>query len=173
MSVTEVVLAPGASGTIERLHPHRDGLVERGFGVELLGLPKGTAERALPVYRNAVPDTRRASVAIGGQSFGGRVASMIAAESAPAALVLMSYPLHAPGRHDAWRDRTSHWPEITCPVLLLSGEADPFARLDLLRQAVDRLPDATLHTWPGLGHGLGPVLDDALDRIVAFLRQRT
>ena len=173
MSVTEIVLAPGASGTIERLHPHRDGLVARGLDVELLGLPKGTAERALPVYRDAVPEARRASVAIGGQSFGGLVASMIAAESAPAALVLMSYPLHAPGRHDAWRDRTAHWPEITCPVLLLSGEADPFARLDLLRQAVDRLPDATLHTWSGLGHTLIPVIDDALDRIAAFLRQRT
>ena len=173
MSVTEIVLAPGASATIERIHSHRVGLVARGLDVELLGLPKGTAERALPVYRDAVPEARRASVAIGGQSFGGRVASMIAAESAPAALVLMSYPLHAPGRHDAWRDRTAHWPEITCPVLLLSGEADPFARLDLLRQAVDRLPDATLHTWSGLGHTLIPVLDDALDRIAAFLRQRT
>jgi len=173
MSVTEIVLAPGASGTIERLHPHRDGLMERGLAVELLALPRGTAERALPVYRDAVPEGRRGSVAIGGQSFGGRVASMVAAESAPAALVLMSYPLHAPGRHDAWHDRTAHWPAITCPVLLLSGEADPFARLDLLRQAVDRLPDATVHTWPALGHGLTPVLEDALDRIVAFLRQRT
>jgi predicted alpha/beta-hydrolase family hydrolase len=173
MSVTTVVLAPGASGTIERLHPHRDGLVARGLQVELLALPRGTAERALPIYRDAVPEGRRASVAIGGQSFGGRVASLLAAESAPAALVLMSYPLHAPGRHDAWRERTAHWPELACPVLLLSGEADPFARLDLLRQAVERLPDGTLHTWPALGHGLGPVLDDALDRIVDFLGRRT
>ena len=173
MSVTEIVLAPGASGTIDRLDPHRDGLAARGLEVELLALPRGTAERALPVYREAVPEARRASVAIGGQSFGGRVASLLAAESVPGALLLMSYPLHAPGRHDAWRDRTAHWPEITCPVLLLSGEADPFARIDLLRQAVQRLPDATLHTWPGLGHGLTPVLDDALDRIVDFLRQRT
>jgi predicted alpha/beta-hydrolase family hydrolase len=173
MPVTRIVLAPGASGTIDRLHPHRDGLVARGFDVELVALPKGAAERAVPVYREAVPDAVRRSVAIGGHSFGGRVASLIAAESPPAALVLLSYPLHAPGRQDAWRDRTSRWPEIRCPVLLLGGEADPFARVDLLRTAVEQLPDATLRTWPRLGHGLGPVLDEALDAVVAFLRERT
>jgi predicted alpha/beta-hydrolase family hydrolase len=112
-------------------------------------------------------------VAIGGQSFGGRVASLISAESAPAALILFCYPLHAPGRHEAWRERTAHWATIDCPVLLLSGEADPFARIDLLRGAVDQLPDATLRTWPGVGHGLRPVLDDAMDAVVAFLHART
>jgi predicted alpha/beta-hydrolase family hydrolase len=173
MPVTRIFLAPGASGTIDRLHPHRDGLVARGLDVELVPLPKGAAERAVPVYREAVPDAVRRSVAIGGHSFGGRVASLIAAESPPAALVLLSYPLHAPGRQDAWRDRTSRWPEIRCPVLLLAGEADPFARVDLLRTAVEQLPDATLRTWPRLGHGLGPVLDEALDAVVAFLRERT
>lgn len=173
MPATRIFLAPGASGTIERLHPHRDGLVSRGLDVELVALPKGAAERAVPLYRDAVPTGLRPSVAIGGHSFGGRVASLIAAESPPAALVVLSYPLHAPGRHDAWRDRTSHWPRIRCPVLLLGGEADPFARMDLLRAAVEQLPDATVRTWPRLGHGLGPVLDQALDAVVAFLRERT
>ena len=174
MAAIRIYLAPGASGGIERLHPHRDGLTKRGLEVELVPLPRGTAERAIPVYRDAVPESRRASVAIGGQSFGGRVASLIAAEAAPGALILISYPLHAPGRHEAWRDRTSHWPQIGCPVLLLSGESDPFARIDLLRGAVERLPDATLRTWPDVGHGFrGPVLDEALDAIVAFLEERT
>ena len=173
MPATRIFLAPGASGTIERLHPHRDGLVSRGLDVELVPLPKGAAERAVPVYRAGVPEAIRGSVAIGGHSFGGRVASLIAAESPPAALVLLSYPLHAPGHQDAWRDRTAHWPEIRCPVLLLSGESDPFARLDLLRSAVARLPDATLRTWPRLGHGLGPVLEEALDAVATFLRERT
>jgi dienelactone hydrolase len=173
MTATRMYLAPGASGEILQLRPHRDGLVARGLDVELLSLPKGTAERAMPVYRDAVPDAERGSVAIGGQSFGGRVASMISAETAPAALVLFCYPLHAPGRHEAWRDRTSHWPEIRCPVLLLSGESDPFARIDLLRDAVGQLPDATLRTWPGVGHGLRPVLDEAMDAVVEFLSART
>ena len=77
-------------------------------------------------------------VVVGGQSFGGRVASLAAAEpGAPyAALVLFSYPLHPPGSPEKAEARTSHWPQIRCPVLLLSGESDPFAKIDLLRAAV-------------------------------------
>lgn len=173
MAVSRLFLAPGASGTIERLRPHRDGLARRGVAVTLLPLPKGSAERALPVYRAAVPEETRPALAIGGHSFGGRVASLLAAEQAPAALVLLSYPLHAPGRPDGWPGRTAHWSRIACPVLLLSGASDPFARIDLLRAAVDQFPDATLHTWPRVGHGLGPVLDEALDAVAAFLSART
>jgi predicted alpha/beta-hydrolase family hydrolase len=84
-------------------------------------------------------------------------------------LVLLSYPLHRPGEPD-WDVRSAHWPSIVVPVLLLSGEADPFARLDLLRKAVtERLPHAELVTYPRLGHTLKPVLGDALDRIAAFV----
>ena len=137
-----------------------------------MSLPKGTVERAMPVYRNAIgPDPSR--LVTGGQSFGGRVASLLAAEHAPAALVLFAYPLHAPGRHEAWRERTAHWPRIACPVLLLSGESDPFARIDLLRDAIGQLPKATLATYPGVGHGVGPVLEQALDEVDAFLRANT
>jgi len=57
-------------------------------------------------------------------------------------------------------------------VLLLSGESDPFARIDLLRDAVTTLPDAELVTYPKVGHGLAPVLDDSLDRVAAFLHER-
>ena len=173
MTASRIYLAPGASGNVSQLHPHRDRLVAGGLDVELLALPRGTAERAIPVYRDAVPETERGAVAIGGQSFGGRVASLVAAEAAPAALILFCYPLHAPGRHEAWRDRTAHWSEVDCPVLLLSGESDPFARIDLLREAVGQLPDATLHTWPGVGHGLRPVLDAAMTLVVDFIHART
>jgi len=172
MTATRILLAPGASGNPRQLAPHAAGLRERGYEVDIVSLPKGTAERAMPVYRDAIGDDP-SNLVTGGQSFGGRVASLLAAETPPAALVLFAYPLHAPGRHDAWSDRTSHWPDIACPVLLLSGEADPFARLDLLRTAATRLPDATLHTWPTVGHGLTPVLDEALDRVATFVRERT
>lgn len=143
--------------------------------VELVPLPKGTAERAVPVYRSALDHEDLQRTAIGGHSFGGRVASLVAAEAdpGPSALVLLSYPLHAPGRQEAWDERTRHWPSIRVPALVLSGEADPFARLDLLRDAVTRLPDARLRTWPRLGHGLGPVVDEAVSEITAFLGGRT
>lgn len=172
MSVDRLFLAPGASGNAERLAPYRSGLAERGLAVETVQLPRGRAERAVAAYRAAVADEELASIAIGGHSFGGRVASLLAAESPPAALVLLSYPLHAPGRHAAWMERTVHWPRIACPVLLLAGEADPFSRLDLLRAAVAALPDAELVSWPKLGHTLGPVVDEALERISAFLAER-
>ena len=172
MSATRILLAPGASGDPKQLAPHAAGLRERGYEVEIVSLPKGAAERAMPVYRDAIGDDPSVLVT-GGQSFGGRVASLLAADGPPAGLVLFAYPLHAPGRHEAWDERTAHWPRITSPVLLLSGESDPFARIDLLREAAGRLPNGTLVTYPGVGHGVGPVLDEALDTADAFLRANT
>jgi len=171
MTATRIILAPGASGSVDGLRRHEKGLERRGFDVSLLELPRGTAERAIPIYRAAVDEPRM--TAIGGQSFGGRVASLIAPAVKPAAVICLSYPLHAPGRQDAWDERTSHWPQIACPVLLLSGESDPFARLDLLHRAVKRLPHGRLVTYPGLGHSLGQVLDAALDEVAAFLAAET
>ena len=173
MPATRILLAPGASGTIETLRDHERGLSERGFDVRLVELPKGRAERAVEAYAAALDDEDAAATVIGGHSFGGRVASLLAAERPVAALVLLSYPLHAPGRREAWEERTSHWPRIGCPVLLLSGESDPFADLTLLWRAVDRLPRAELHTYPGVGHGLAAVLDSALGEVATFLERHT
>ncbi len=121
-------------------------------------------------YRAALEEAQvpPAEAVIGGRSFGGRVASLLAADEQPAGLVLLSYPLHLPGRRD-WLSRTQHWPRITCPVLLLSGESDPFARLELLRGAVGQLPRHELVTYPGIGHGLGRVLRDAMKRVAEWV----
>lgn len=163
-----IFLAPGASGSVASMRPHLEGLRRRGIPAEGVSLPKGVAERALPRYRDAAP-AGRGSI-IGGQSFGGRVASLLAAEEPYAGVVLFSYPLHPPGRTERWRDRTAHWARIACPVLLLSGDRDPFARIELLREAVEQLPHHELVVYPGLRHGIGPRLDDALDRVAAFAR---
>ena len=120
------------------------------------------------VYLVAAPAS--VDVAIGGHSYGGRVASLLAAEHSYGALILLSYPLHPPGGVERWDERTAHWPLIDCPVLLLSGDRDPFARIGLLRDAVRRLPSAELIVYPGVGHGIGPVFDDALDRVAAFVK---
>jgi uncharacterized protein len=170
---SRILLAPGATGGIERLEPHEKGLVARGLSVKRVPLPKGKAERALPVYAAALEREDASRTVIGGHSFGGRVASLLAAERPVAALALLSYPLHAPGRQPTWEERTEHWPRITCPVLLLSGESDPFADIALLRTAVNRLPHATLVTYLGVGHGLTPVLERALDAITSFVIENT
>jgi predicted alpha/beta-hydrolase family hydrolase len=163
----EIVLAHGASGNAASMAPYVDGLRDRGMTARAVDLPVGKAERAVGVY-GALVGGYSESV-IGGHSYGGRVASLLAAGQSPRGLILLSYPLHRPGGSD-WRSRTAHWPRIGCPVLLLSGEADPFARIGWLREAVLLLPRHTLHTYPGVGHGLKPVLDDALGRITDFVR---
>jgi predicted alpha/beta-hydrolase family hydrolase len=153
------------------MKPFVDGLRARGIDATAIDLPKRKAEEAIPAFHLVVPSAP--DIAVGGHSYGGRVASLAAAEpDAPyAALVLFSYPLHPPGRPENTEARIAHWPSIRCPVLLLSGEADPFARIELLRTAVPLLANAELHTYPKLGHTLKPVLNDALNRTAAFLER--
>ncbi len=50
-------------------------------------------------------------------------------------------------------------------MLLLSGDRDQFARVELLREAVKALPRAELHVYPGLRHGLTTVAVDVGERI--------
>ena len=163
-------LGHGASGTSASMAPFVDGLRARGVTATAIDLPKRRAEDAVPAFHLVVPSAP--DVVVGGHSYGGRVASLAAAEpDAPyAALVLFSYPLHPPGAPERTDARIAHWPSITCPVLLLSGESDPFARIELLRVAVGLLAQAELVTYPKLGHTLKPVLPDALDRTAAFLK---
>src|SRR6187397_2590880 len=162
-------LGHGASGTSASMKPFVDGLAARGVAAQAIDLPKRKAEDAVPAFHLVVPS--EPDVAVGGHSYGGRVASLAAAEpdSTYAALVLFSYPLHPPGAPERTDARIAHWPSIRCPVLLLSGESDPFAKIDLLRAAVPRLAHAELVTYPRLGHTLKPVLEDALDRAAAFI----
>jgi hypothetical protein len=163
-----VFLGHGASGTAANMAPFVDGLAARGISGRAVDLPKRKAEDAVPAWRAAVPDGPQ--TVAGGHSYGGRVASLAAAGGAGyAGLVLFSYPLHPPGRPERAEARMAHWASIECPVLLLSGEADPFARIELLRIAVGALPQAELVTYPRLGHTLRPVLDDVLDRVAVFV----
>lgn len=171
----EVILAHGASGNAASMAPQVTGLRARGIDARAIDLPVRKAEEATGAYLAASGPLP--GLVIGGHSYGGRVASLLAAEReaagqpGPAGLVLLSYPLHRPGSPDG-EVRSAHWSAIRCPVLLLSGEADPFARIDLLRAAVaEHLPAARLVTWPKLGHGLKPVLDEALDLVAAFVRE--
>ena len=163
-------LGHGASGTAASMTPFVEGLQRRGIVATAIDLPRRRAEDAVPAFHAVVPS--QPGVVVGGHSYGGRVASLAAAEpGAPyAALVSFSYPLHPPGSPERWDARTAHWPSISCPVLLLSGESDPFARIELLREAVPRLGGPhELVTYPRLGHGLKPVLEDVLDRVASFL----
>ena len=76
---------------------------------------------------------------LGGRSFGGRMCSMAVAQGLPAAgLVLLSYPLHPPGRPDTLR--IAHLPDIRVPVLAVSGTTDPFGSPDELTHHLAAIP---------------------------------
>jgi predicted alpha/beta-hydrolase family hydrolase len=151
------------------MRPWVTELAKHGIQGTALNLPKSNNDRAIGVFRAALDE--QPGAAIGGHSYGGRMASLLAAEQPVSALVLLSYPFHRPGHPDELR--TAHWPRIECPVLLLSGDRDPFATIDLLRREVSKLHDAELVIYPGQRHGLLSVRVEAAARIAAFLVSRT
>lgn len=164
----QVFLAHGASGNAASMRPWTDALARLGHVASPVQLPRTRADRAVQAFEQAAPADH--GLVIGGHSFGGRVASLLAAQKSYAGLVLLSYPLHPPGHAERWDERTEHWPTITCPVLLLSGDRDPFARIELLRTAVSRLVAGRLEVFSGQRHGLGPVRGAAVEAIAEFLQ---
>ena len=161
----KVVLGHGASGTAASMKPYVVGFTRRGINAVAVDLPKGKAERAVPVFIKT--SGRGHEVIGGGQSFGGRVASMAAIEADFGGLVLFSYPLHRPGHTEDLR--TAHLPSIRCPTLFLSGDRDPFASIELLKEAAKLVPNSRLEIFKGQGHGLLAVLDQALDVAAEFI----
>jgi hypothetical protein len=126
-----LIVTPGASA--DRDHPTlvaiEAGLPE--IAVERLTLATtsvpsavtkiGAAADELAARLGVAPN----EIALGGRSFGGRSCSVAVAEGLPAAaLVLLSYPLHPPGKPENLR--VDHFPQIAVPSLFVSGDHDPF-----------------------------------------------
>lgn len=92
---------------------------------------------------------------LGGVSYGGRQASMLVATEPllVEGLLLLSYPLHPPGRPAQLR--TVHLPSLRTPTLLVSGTRDAFGSIDELETAIKLIPAlAKLIAIEGAGHGL-------------------
>ena len=98
-------------------------------------------------------------VVLGGRSMGGRICSMAVAEGlAAAALLLISYPLHPPGKPD--RLRVDHFPAITVPCLFVSGTRDPFGTPSELEAHTAAIAGPVSHVWiDGGRHDLDRVDD--------------
>ena len=94
-------------------------------------------------------------VYLGGQSYGGRQASMLLAEDQVAqGLLLLSYPLHPPGKPD--QPRTQHLPQIKVPAIFVHGTRDPFGSLEEIESARKLMPAKTLLIpIESAGHDLG------------------
>jgi uncharacterized protein len=118
----------------------------------------GDAVRDRKGLKNAVAAMKKlysGRMFLGGQSYGGRQASMLLAEEQLAdGLLLLSYPLHAPGRPD--QPRTQHLPQIEVPVMFVHGTRDPFGSIDEIEAARKLIPAKTLLVpVEGAGHDLG------------------
>jgi predicted alpha/beta-hydrolase family hydrolase len=94
-------------------------------------------------------------IVLGGHSYGGRQASMLAADSPDiaAALLLLSYPLHPPAKPEQLR--TAHFSRLRTPAIFVSGDRDPFGTLAELETAIAAIPaPARLIPIAGAGHDL-------------------
>lgn len=93
-------------------------------------------------------------IVLGGRSMGGRICSIAVADGLPAAaLVLICYPLHPPGKPENLR--IEHFPRLTVPCLFISGTRDAFGTPDELTHHTKAIPGPVTHEWvEGKGHDL-------------------
>jgi predicted alpha/beta-hydrolase family hydrolase len=158
-----LLLTPGASATRDHssLVAIDVALAARRVTVERIDLPSSRPGPAVlgAIRAAAAALASRAGVAadrvvVGGRSFGGRMCSMAVADGLPAAgLVLISYPLHPPGRPE--KARTEHLPRLDVPCLFVSGTRDAFATPAELEAATATIPGPVTHLWiDGGDHGL-------------------
>lgn len=182
------------------------GLAARGFDVVTFNFVYMEQGRHVPDKNDKLEACWRAVIdsvsqhrklkgnrlAIGGKSMGGRIASQVAAQTGDgvqpddqattpiAAVVLLGYPLHPPGRPEKLRD--AHLKHIRARMLFVQGSRDTFGTADELRATIkqNRLP-ATLHIIEGGDHSfkvpksLGipqpQVYEGVMDEIANWFRQ--
>ncbi len=135
----------------------------------------GDAERDREGLRQEILKAREKKpehVWMGGHSYGGRQASILAAESPGLVdgLLLLCYPLHPPRKPDQLR--TAHLAKLETRALFVHGTRDPFGSIEEMNQAIALIPsEASLLVAEGAGHDLGRDSAGLADRIVSvFLR---
>ncbi len=166
-----LVLAHGAGGNCDAklLVAIAQAFGEAGFTVLRINLPfrqerpfgppsPGGAARDREGLRRAVELIKKKAashVFLGGHSYGGRQATMLAAENAGLVdgLILFSYPLHPPRKPEQLR--TAHFPQLMTPSLFVHGSRDPFGLLEELKPALELIPARhELMPIEGGGHDL-------------------
>lgn len=161
-----VLVAHGAGAGME--HPFLVGLTDAlnalGFATLRFNFPyreqgrrmPGPAPHAIATWRAAVDHARALApdqpIWAAGKSYGGRMASMAAAEGLEVdGLIYLGYPLHPPGHPE--KLRAEHLPAITAPQLFIEGTNDPFIQpLGQLEEAVGACQDARIAWIDGGGH---------------------
>ncbi len=117
------------------------------------------SERDRQGLKNVVAEIRKlvsGRVVLGGQSYGGRQATMLCAAEPKLAdgILLTSYPLHPPGKPAQLR--VQHFPDLKVPTLFIEGTRDPFGTIEEIEKALKLIPAKTkLVPVEGVGHDLG------------------
>jgi hypothetical protein len=180
-----LLLAPGAGADRDQatLVALDVAASERGLLVERMDFPYRRAGRRapdrLPVLVGSVLEAAQAlrerggpgpgDLVLGGRSMGGRVCSVAVAEGLAAkALLLISYPLHPPGKPE--RLRTEHFENLTVPCLFVSGTKDSFGTPAELETATKAIPGRVTHHWiEGKDHGLRRADTEVVEVVMAWL----
>lgn len=182
-----LLLAPGASaGSDQPALVAIDDGVNDLVAVARLDFPYRLAGRRAPdrppVLLEAVRDAaaglaatagcKPVEILLGGRSMGGRICSMAVADGLPAAgLVLISYPLHPPGKKD--KLRTEHFPALSVPCLFVSGTRDAFGSPEELEAATAAIPGQVTHVWiEGGDHGLRRKDQQVVDAVREWIRSK-
>jgi predicted alpha/beta-hydrolase family hydrolase len=166
-----VVLTHGAGADCQSklLVEMSNALAEAGFSVLRFDLPfrrerphgppfPAGAARDRDGLRRAVllmREQKNEQVFLGGHSYGGRQATMLASEERQLAdgLLLLSYPLHPPRKPNQLR--TGHFTKLNTPAFFVHGTRDPFGTTDEMNSALALIPGThALLEVDGAGHDL-------------------
>lgn len=181
---TAILLTPGAGADRNQsaLVAIDSAATEAGAEVIRMDFPYRKAGRRAPdkppvlvrAIEEAAGDLRdRADhLVLGGRSMGGRMCSVAVAEGLPAeALVLISYPLHPPGKPE--KLRTEHFPKLRVPCLFISGTRDAFGTPEELEAAVSAIPGPVTIEWvEGKDHALRGSDSKVAATVVEWLRMQ-
>jgi predicted alpha/beta-hydrolase family hydrolase len=166
-----LVITHGAGGNCEAaiLVSVARHFADEGFAVLRCDMPFRQARRYGPPFGSGAKDREglqhavsalrkvlNGRVFLGGHSYGGRQASMLAAEQHGTAdgLVLLSYPLHPPRQPE--KLRTDRFAQLETPALFVHGSRDAFGSREELESALRLIPAPTaLVVIEGAGHDLG------------------
>jgi predicted alpha/beta-hydrolase family hydrolase len=149
MESISAALAQHGIATLRFNFPYAQAKRERPDGQALLLEAITAATREGERRRGSLP------LLMGGKSLGGLIAAEALGRGAlpgVKGLVILSYPLHAPGRPSAVNAQRLE--AVKQPTLILQGTEDPLADLTLLEALVAKLgPRVRLELVQGAGHG--------------------
>ncbi len=180
-----LLLAPGAGAGSDQpsLVAIDHAVTAAGLTVARIDFPYRLAGRSRPDQPAVLEQTIRSGAGslaerlgvgadgllLGGRSMGGRICSQVVAAGLPAAgLVLISYPLHPPGRPE--KLRTGHFAGLDVPCLFVSGTRDAFGAPEELTAATSAIPGPVTHVWlEGGDHSLRRRDTAVAEAVVAWL----